>query len=54
MDSTALVALAHDILACNHTPQKNKPTYYVLVAQQHVAVIEMQGTLAARLLQPWH
>ena len=53
MDSTALVALAHDILPCNHTPQKTK-NCYVLVAQQHVVVIEMQGTLAARLLEPWH
>ena len=34
--------------------QKKTTIYYVLVAQQHVAVIEMQGTLAARLLQPWH
>ena len=52
MDSTAFIALAHVIHTCSH-PNKKK-LYHVLVAQQHVAVIEMQGTLAARLLQPWH
>ena len=51
MDSTAFIALAHVIHTCSHP---KKQLYYVLVAQQHVAVIEMHGTLAARLLQPWH
>ena len=53
MDSTAFIALAHVIPTCSH-PNKKTKIDYVLVAQQHVAVIEMQGTLAARLLQPWH